>query len=127
MDATTLSSMTAIHPLAAAQERPIRYAVAWRGRDGIPASGSLSLEGQELVLRGRGLGGSAGPARVPLERIAAVRIGRIQAERVHGQRSVVLELDDGEIVAMTPLGAVGAVLELADMIAELRPEARRPR
>ncbi|HEX5468224.1 MAG TPA: hypothetical protein VFW80_04155 [Gaiellaceae bacterium] len=99
------------------------YGVAWRGRDGTVASGSLALERGELVLRGSANGGAVKHERVPLDRIAAVRVGRAEAERVRGGRSVVLELRDGGIVPIAPLGVAGAVFELADLVAELSADA----
>jgi hypothetical protein len=99
------------------------YGVAWRGRDGTIASGSLALEQGELVLRGSASGGTIKHERVPLERIAAVRVGRTEAERVRGGRSVVLELRDGGVVPIAPLGVAGAVFELADLVAELSARA----
>lgn len=71
-----------------------------------------------LVLRGSGGDGAIVRQRVPLEEIAAVRIGRAAGERVQGARSVVLELRGGGGLALAPLGA-GEVFELAELVAEL--------
>jgi hypothetical protein len=113
--------VNALRP-APVEEHQAEYGVAWRDRDGRIAVGSLVLEGAALVLRGSS-GGAVLRERVPLERIAAVRIGRAEAERVRGERSVVLELRGGPTLQVAPLGAAGAVFELADLLAELSAQA----
>ncbi len=104
--------------------RSIDYAVAWRNGDGVVATGRLTLESASLVLRGRDVTGVTKCERVPLERIDAVRVGRTEPERVRGERSVVLQLSGGRTVAVAPIGAAGAVFELADLVAELSSEQR---
>jgi len=115
--------VTATRAAAGAASRQLEYAVAWRGTNGVVASGRIDLEGSELVLRGSGPGGSVARDRLSLERIAAIRIGRTAADRIHGERSVVLELRGDEVLAIAPLGAAGAVFELADLVAELSASA----
>lgn len=90
------------------------YAVAWRGTDGCVACGCVRLSESELRLRGRDPGAGL---RLDFADVAAVRIGRTGSERVHGARSVVLELRTGETVVMAPLAA-GEVLELAEIVSE---------
>jgi hypothetical protein len=104
--------------------RSADYAVAWCDGDGEVASGRLILEHSSLVLRGTGNDGGLRRERVPLEQVAGVRIGRKEPERVRGERSVVLELRDGSTVRVAPVGAAGAVFELADLVAELSSEQR---
>ena len=98
--------------------RSVRYAAAWRDEDGTGARGSATLGRDELVLRAVGASGSRASLRVPLRRIARVRIGRSEADRVRGERSVVIELVGGRTLSIAPLGPPGAVFELADLVAE---------
>lgn len=104
--------------------RPLDYAVAWRDRDGLVARGRLTLDRSGLVLHGTGENGALRRERVPLEQVASVRVGRSESERVRGERSVVLELDTGGVLTVAPLGAAGAVFELADLVAQLSSEQR---
>ena len=101
----------------------LRYGVTWRGSDGGQARGSLVLDGAELVLRGSRAEGSLERIHVPLTKIANVRIGRSEEDRIRGERSVVIELRDGGTIAVAPIGAAGAVFELADLVVELGAQA----
>ena len=103
--------------------RELRYGVAWRGSDGSQARGSLVLDGAELVLRGSRAEGSLERVHVPLTQIGTVRIGRNEEDRIRGERSVVIELRDGRTIAIAPIGAAGAVFELADLVVELGAQA----
>ena len=103
----------------AAERRDLRYGVAWRGPDGREACGSLVLDGAELVLRGSGADGSVERVHVPLIEVSGVRIGRSEEDRVRGERSVVIELREGGKISIAPIGAAGAVFELADLVVEL--------
>ena len=116
--------MPALRKPAPPVSRPLDYAVAWRGRGGLDARGRLTLERSELVLHGTGENGVLRHERVPLEQVAAVRIGRSESERVRGERTVVLELEAGGALTVAPLGAAGAVFELADLVAQLSSEQR---
>lgn len=108
--------------LASGPTRTQAYAVAWRSRDRAVATGELTLERSALVLRGTDEAGAVRQERLSLELVAAVRIGRAETERIRGERSMVLELRDGTVVAVAPIGAAGAVFELADLVAELSSE-----
>jgi hypothetical protein len=101
----------------------LRYGVAWRAPDGREARGSLVLDGAELVLRGSGSEGSLERVHVPLTQVGGVRIGRSEEDRIRGERSVVIELRDGGTISIAPIGAAGAVFELADLVVELGAQA----
>ncbi len=94
------------------------YTVAWRCPDGPVAHGSLRVSRLGLVLRGAAVDGSVMRQRLPLDQVRSVQIGRGAAERIEGERSVVLTLGNGETLAVAPLGA-GEVFELAELVAEL--------
>lgn len=104
--------------------RSSEYAVAWRDGDGSVASGRLTFERSTLELRGTGEDGALSRERVPLEQVASVHVGRTDSERVRGERSVVLELRGGTTLTVAPIGAAGAVFELADLVAQLSSEQR---
>jgi hypothetical protein len=104
------------------REHPRDYAVAWRTGDGPISIGRLELGEEELVLRG-----SSGPEklRIRLDEISAVEIGRGAAERINGNKSLVLERPSCErvlVAAVTALGGAGLVGELNELLARLRAE-----
>jgi hypothetical protein len=107
-------------PGADGDDRTAAYAVAWRTPEGAQASGSLSLDGAELVLQGAAPDGELAVERLPLDDIVAVRIGRKQEDRVNGLRGVVFELEHGRTLAVAPVGATGLVFELAELVAGLK-------
>src|SRR5574337_1791076 len=75
----------------------VRYAVAWRGADGVTVRGSATIHEDTLELQAPGgTGGAATTVRVELDRVERMRIGRIERDRVRGERSLVLELAGGE-------------------------------
>jgi hypothetical protein len=111
--------MSAAHERAIVGESDLRYAIAWRAEDGPEAVGNLVIRDTALLLRGNGADGRRMSARIPLDCIGTVRIGRSVADRVRGERSVVIELMDGESIAVAPLSQGGAVFELADLLVEL--------
>lgn len=105
---------------AAVARRTSGYAIAWRGERGGVASGNIELDGADLVLRGSLPGGRIAVERVPLDRVAGVRVGREAGERLLGEKSVILDLAGGGSVAVAPLGAAGAVFELSELVSSLR-------
>jgi hypothetical protein len=100
--------------------------VAWQEGDGVVTRGSATIDEDDLVLRASGERGSGVSLHIELRQVADLRIGRSERDRVRGERSVVIELVGGEIVSIAPLGAPGAVFELADLIAA-RGRRDRPR
>ena len=101
------------------RKRPHDYAVVWRTGDGPTSSGRLELGEDELVLHGAG-----GPEglRIPFDELSSVEIGRGPAERINGDKSVVLERPSCERVLVAALGGVGLLGELTDLLARLRAE-----
>ena len=100
-------------------ERPRHYAVVWRTGDGPTSSGRLELADHELVLRG-----SAAPDgfRIPFDELSTVEIGCGRAERINGEKSLVLERHSCERVLIAALGGVGLLAEVNDLLADLRAE-----
>jgi hypothetical protein len=100
-------------------ERPHEYAVVWRTGDGPPSSGRLELGVDDLVLHG-----SSAPDgfRIPLDELSSVEIGRGAAERINGDKSLVLERHSCEQVLVAALGGMGLLGELTELLARLRAE-----
>ena len=100
-------------------ERPHEYAVVWRTGAGPTSSGKLELGDDDLVLHGSG---EADGLRIPFEELSSVEIGRGAAERINGDKSLVLERPSCERVLVAALGGVGLLGELTDLLARLRAE-----
>jgi hypothetical protein len=100
-------------------ERPHEYAVVWRTGAGPTSSGKLELGDDDLVLHGSG---EPDGLRIPFEELSSVEIGRGAAERINGDKSLVLERHSCERVLVAALGGVGLLGELTDLLARLRAE-----
>jgi hypothetical protein len=95
------------------------YAVVWRTGDGPTSSGRLELGDNDLVLYGSG---ELDRLRIPFDALSSVEIGRGTAERINGDKSLVLERHSCERVLVAALGGVGLLGELTDLLARLRAE-----
>ena len=100
-------------------EHPHEYAVVWRTGEGPTSSGKLELGADDLVLQGSG---EPGGLRIPFEELSSVEIGRGTAERINGDKSLVLERHSCERVLVAALGGVGLLRELTDLLARLRAD-----
>ena len=102
-----------------ASKRPHAYPVVWRTGDGAESSGRLELGEHELVLEG-----AAAPEglRIPFDELASVEIGRGPAERINGDKSLVLERHSCERVLIAALGGVGLLGEVNELLAHLRAQ-----
>jgi hypothetical protein len=101
------------------RERPQDYAVVWRTGDGPTSSGKLELGDDDLVLHGSG---EPDGFRIPFDELSSVEIGRGAAERINGDKSLVLERHSCERVLVAALGGVGLLGELTDLLGRLRAE-----
>jgi hypothetical protein len=101
------------------RSRPHEYAVVWRTGEGPTSSGRLELGDDDLVLHGSG---EADGLRIPLDELSSVEIGRGTAERINGDKSLVLERHSCERVLVAALGGVGLLGELTDLLARHRAE-----
>jgi len=99
-------------------ERPHEYAVVWRTGDGATSSGRLELGDDDLVLHGSG---EPDGLRIPFDELSSVEIGRGAAERINGDKSLVLERPSCERV-LAAVGGVGLLGELSDLLARFRAE-----
>jgi hypothetical protein len=98
------------------------HAVAWRVGDGTIASGSLTLEADDLVLRGTTATGEAAVERLALRRLSSIRVGRSGHERLSGRRTVILDDAGGRTIAVAPVGG-SAVFELSELLVDLSAQA----
>jgi hypothetical protein len=98
------------------------YAVVWRTGDGATSSGRLELGEDDLVLHESG---EPDGLRIPFDELSSVEIGRGAAERINGEKSLVLERPSCEPVLVAALGGVGLLGELTDLLARLRAERAR--
>jgi hypothetical protein len=84
--------------------RPHEHAVVWRTGAGPTSSGRLELGDDDLILHGSG-----GPdgLRIAFDELSSVEIGRGAAERINGDKSLVLERPSCERVLVAALGGGG--------------------
>jgi len=101
------------------RSRPHEYAVVWRTGSGPTSSGRLELGDDDLVLQGSG---EPDGLRIPFDELSSVEIGRGTAERINGNKSLVLERHSCERVLVAALGGVGLLGEVTDLLARLRAE-----
>ena len=99
------------------RSRPHEYAVVWRTGDGPTSSGRLELGDDDLVLHGSG---EPDGLRIPFDELSSVETGRGAAERINGDKSLVLERPSCERVLVAALGGAGLLGELTDLLAQLR-------
>jgi hypothetical protein len=91
------------------------YGVLW-SENGEPAyAGKLEVSRDRLVLEGSGRGRREHEELRP-EEIEGVRVGRSKADRLGGRAVLVLERKSGEDVRVAPIGAVGVLHELLDVV-----------
>jgi hypothetical protein len=101
------------------RSHPHEYAVVWRTGAGPTSRGRLELGEDDVVLQGAG---EPDGLRIPFDELSSVQIGRGAAERINGDRSLVLERHSCERVLIAALGGVGLLGELNDLLARLRAE-----
>ena len=86
---------------------------------GRPPAASSTLGDDDLVLHGSG---EPDGLRISFDELSAVEIGRGTAERINGDKSLVLERHSCERVLVAALGGVGLLGELTELLARLRVE-----
>jgi hypothetical protein len=103
--------------------------VGWLRRSGrYHCVGSLMLTDQALRLNGREAAGDlAASLTIPLTSIRAVRPSASEAEQLAGERSIVIELSDGDAVFLRPVGTAHPNLRLVSLLGRLqRAVGERP-
>jgi len=94
----------------------ITYGVVWREGGAPLARGKLELLPESLRLDG--VEGSTPTTReISYDELAAVRVGRADAERLDGRRTLVLELLSGARVVIASVAQSGIAAELVDRLA----------
>lgn len=87
-----------------------------------PASGTLVVDEESLLLEGRSPEGSV-ELSIPYAELDDVRIGRLPEERLNGRASLLLSCRGGQHVRVEPIG-FGLLQELADLLVALAREHR---
>jgi len=95
----------------------VQYAVVFREQGEPPATGSLELAQDRLLLTG-GAGGHVHQLEVELANIVEIHVGRRPADRLNGYRTLVLERAHMPAVQIAPLEA-SLLHEIADLLATL--------
>jgi hypothetical protein len=93
----------------------VSYGVLW-SRNGDPACvGRLEVDHDRLVLEGS-LRGRREHAELSRQEITSVHVGRSATDRLGGRAVLVLGRMDGKDVRVAPIGAVGVLHELLDLV-----------
>ena len=102
-------------PATTADDECMNYGVLW-SENGEPSyAGKLEVGPYRLLLEGS-VRGRRGRAELSPAEIKSVRIGRSGADRLGGRAVLVLELTTGEEVRVAPIGVVGMLHELLDVV-----------
>jgi len=103
------------------ETRRAQYAVLWQ-EDADPVSvGRLEVGDGMFTLTGKERGGPSRQCRVALSTIRAVRIGRMENERLDGMLTLVVERHRAEPILIAQATGIGAIHELADQLALALP------
>jgi hypothetical protein len=95
------------------------YAVVWRAENGPTQPGKLEILDHGLRLEG------GGQTRVLSDaELASARLGRGTEERLDGRPSLIVQDRDGRLLRISTVGEVGALLELAERLADFRSTGR---
>ena len=98
---------------------------AWQEADGSLARGSLTLEPEALLLRGKSDKGHHTVRRISFAELAGVSIDRAPNKQLNGNPTLLVERRNGDPLRISPGGA-GLLWELADLLALLvRKESER--
>ena len=73
------------------------YTALWSDGDTAPLAGAIALDGTALSLEGCRAGRQA-RRNISYDRIASLRVGRANGERLRGRTALVLELVDGTTI-----------------------------
>jgi hypothetical protein len=99
------------------------YGVVWR--DGVKPLARGKLELLTRTLRLDGMSGSDQRTReLTYDSLSAIRIGRSPDERIDGRPSLVLTTRTGSTLSIASVAQSGAITEIAERLALLRPLAR---
>src|SRR5688572_28178435 len=109
-------------PVAALRRRfgrmestPSSYAVAWRDRMGPAHPGKLELRPEGIRLETGGRKGRLRILAIRYNAVSAVRMARGR-ERLAGRSTILLERTGGTPIAISAVGGVGTLVDLADQI-----------
>lgn len=103
------------------------YAATWREGDGPLTSGRVEL-GHRALLLVDARGGAAPVRELPFDEVESVRVGRVAADRLGDLPTIVVEPLEGPTLRIATVVQPGALVELAERLADLRlggPPVRR--
>jgi hypothetical protein len=102
------------------------YAVVWSVGAGPIVSGRLELHPHAVVLDGAS---ASLPVvhSIPFLSLQAIRVGRVNGDRLAGQPTLVLERRDGPVVRIASVAQPGIVSELARQLIRLQVDDSQPR
>jgi hypothetical protein len=89
------------------------YAVLWSTNGGAACPGKLELRRGCLLFEGAA---ASKASELPLDEIAAARVGRSTLERLCGRPVLVLERTENDAVRIAPIGGVGVLHELLELV-----------
>ena len=99
------------------------YGVLWSQNGEAASAGKLEVRPGSLVLEGTARGRKE-RAELRPEEVAGVHVGRSPAERLEGRPVLVLERSRGQAVRIAPIGAIGLLHELHDVVDSWRRDSR---
>jgi hypothetical protein len=94
------------------------YGVVWRIGEAARARGKLELLPRVVRLDGV-TGEEQVTLEIPYEDLDGVHVGRLPAERLNGQPTLVLELRGREPIVVSAVAQAGAIAEITEHIAKL--------
>jgi len=108
-------------PVRSGNPSSVRYPAVWRLGKGAIVAGEVELGDAGLRLAGRS---ETGPSEhsAGYGEIRQVRVARGAEERLNGRPTLLLDLDQGQALALMPLG-MGLMAEMAELLAELTAAA----
>ena len=108
-------------PVRSGNPSSVRYPAVWRRGEGAIVAGEVELGDAGLRLDGRSETGRS-ERSASYREIRHVRVARSAEERLNGRPTLLLDLDEGQALAIMPLG-LGLMAEMAELLADLTAAA----
>jgi hypothetical protein len=102
------------------------YPVVWTLNDGDPIPGALEVAGEDIRLTGRTQDGTEATSRIAAAEVLHVRESGIEADRVSGLRTVVVDERGGRRFLIAPRAGGEQLSEIAALLEEAAGLAGRP-
>jgi hypothetical protein len=101
------------------------YAVVWEEGGGRRYTGRLDILEAGVHLEGRSTRDRWRSRHIAFSQLRGVRVGRTEAERIDGRRSLVLDLSGSHPMRILALGGTHLLSELTDLLADPRRTSAR--